>query len=316
MIFPILFFGLIFFIILLLLIISMKNNHVVVKERVQDYLSDRPVVAAKQEKQKKWRKYLQKFAKVLEQIRQTKKFDYLMQRAGIPLTGGEIVAFTLIVALLAAVFVMLMTLKWQSSIISFAMAVILIALYIKIKISRRLNAFTEQMGDTLLMISDAIRVGFSFMQAIDFVAKEMEAPIGEEFAKVIAETHIGTPLETALNNMAKRVQSDDFDLMVAAVLIQRQVGGNLAYILDTISATIMSRIRMKREVKTLTAQGRLSGVVLALLPIFLAVILYIINPQYLQPLLTTPTGHMAIGGALISELVGFLVIQRIVDIDV
>ncbi|MBB5335084.1 tight adherence protein B [Pectinatus brassicae] len=294
----------------------MKNTHIVVKERVQDYLADRPVATMKQEKQKKWRKYLQKLAKVLEQVRQTKKFDYLMQRAGIPLTGGEIVAFTLIVGFLAAVFVMLITLRWQWSIISFCIAVILIVLYIKIKITRRLHAFTEQMGDTLLMISDAIRVGFSFMQAIDFVAKEMEAPIGEEFSKVIAETHIGTPLETALNNMAKRVKSDDFDLMVAAVLIQRQVGGNLAYILDTISATIMSRIRMKREVKTLTAQGRLSGVVLALLPIFLAVILYIINPQYLQPLLTTPTGHMAIGGALISELVGFWVIQRIVDIDV
>ena len=123
------------------------------------------------------------------------------------------------------------------------------------------------------------------------------------------------PLEEALNNMTKRVQSPDFNLVVSAVLIQRQVGGNLAQILDVISETINERIRMRREVSALTAQGRMSGLILVALPFALAGLLNAINPNYLDPLFNEPYGRMAVGGALVMILMGCIAIKKIVDID-
>ena len=154
------------------------------------------------------------------------------------------------------------------------------------------------------------------MQAVEMIAREMDDPIGGEFAEVMREMRLGASLEKALEHMARRVQSKDFELVVTAVLIQRQVGGNLAQILDTISETVEDRIRMRREVKSLTAQGRASGVVLAAMPPALAAILSLVNPAYLQPLLTENLGRIAAAGAIIMEIIGFYVINRIVSIEI
>ena len=154
------------------------------------------------------------------------------------------------------------------------------------------------------------------MQAFELIAREMDAPIGREVQKVVNEVNVGATLETALENMQKRVESPDFELVVTAVLIQRQVGGNLAQILDTISETIQERIRMRREVMALTAQGRMSGMVLGALPIVLAGILMFVNPDYLKPLIEETVGQIAVLGAIILEIVGFVVIRKIVDIKV
>jgi tight adherence protein B len=188
--------------------------------------------------------------------------------------------------------------------------------FLNIYIKRRQKAFTTQLGDMLIMVANALRAGFSFMQAFELIAREMDAPIGREVQKVVNEVNIGVDLETALDNMQKRVNSPDFELVVTAVLIQRQVGGNLAQILDTISDTINDRIRMRREVMSLTAQGRASGMVLAALPIVLGFILTMVNPTYLQPLFTEPVGRMCIAGAVVLEIVGYMVIQKIVDIKI
>ncbi len=168
----------------------------------------------------------------------------------------------------------------------------------------------------LTMTSNALRAGFSFMQAVEMISREMDDPIGGEFAEVMREMRLGASLEKALESMSKRVQSKDFELVVTAVLIQRQVGGNLAQILDTISETVEERIRMRREVKSLTAQGRASGVVLAAIPPALAAILSLVNPDYLQPLLTENLGRIAAAGAIVMEIIGFYVINRIVSIEI
>ncbi|MBQ1856031.1 MAG: type II secretion system F family protein, partial [Anaerovibrio sp.] len=152
-------------------------------------------------------------------------------------------------------------------------------------------------------------------QAMEHVAREMDAPASREVEKLMRETNLRVPLETALENMSSRVQSKDFDLVITAVLIQRQVGGNLSQILDSISNTINARLRMRREIKTLTSQGRLSGIILALLPIALAVFINTINPSYLKPLFEEEIGHIAIGIAIFLEIIGFIVIKRIVNID-
>ena len=140
--------------------------------------------------------------------------------------------------------------------------------------------------------------------------------MGAEFQQVIAEMQVGATLDKALDNMALRVQSSDFDLLVAAVLIQRKVGGSLAQILDSIAGTINDRIRMKREIKSLTAQGRLSGWLLAALPFGVGVMIQMISPNYLKPLFQDEFGRMVLGGAIVLEVIGILVIKRIVDIDV
>ena len=161
-----------------------------------------------------------------------------------------------------------------------------------------------------------LRSWFSFTQAMDLIGKEMRAPISFEFFKTLAEMRLGADVETALLNMGRRVQSSDLDLVITAVLIQRQVGGNLAQILDMIAQTINERIKMKREIKTLTAQGRLSGWILATLPFAVGGMMVMINPRYIEPLFTQKIGQIFVGGALVLELIGFIIIQKIASLDV
>lgn len=155
-------------------------------------------------------------------------------------------------------------------------------IYVLLKIDRREAAFTNQLGDCLMMVANAMRAGFSFLQAMDLVSKEMEPPISDEFKHVMRDINLGASVERALDDMDKRVSSSDFSLVVTAVLIQQQVGGDLAHILDTISDTIQDRIRMRREVRTLTAQGRMSGWVLAALPFALGAFISVVNQAILS----------------------------------
>ncbi len=316
-----LFGGLLIFMILTLLIAYSQHSRTQVSQRMRDYLTG-GVNTGRHTGRKSitWNNrfwsLVHETAKLFERLRQAQDFDRKMQQAGLPLLGSEFMAAMLIISVAAGGMAFLLSLRWQIALLTIITMAILCQLYINILIKRRRQAFTNQLGDTLSMVADAMRSGFSFVQSVEFVSKEMSAPIGEEFARMMTEIHIGTPMEQALQGIARRIDSRDFDLIVAAVLIQRQVGGNLAYILDMISGTINARIRMKREVKTLTAQGRMSGWVLAALPLGLAAVLYAINPSYLNPLINEQVGRIAIGGAVCLEIIGFIVIQRVVDIDV
>ena len=166
------------------------------------------------------------------------------------------------------------------------------------------------------MVANAMRAGFSFLQAMELIAKEMEPPMSDEFKHVMRDINLGTSVERALDDMDQRVGSPDFSLVVTAVLIQQQVGGDLAHILDTISDTIQDRIRMRREIHTLTSQGRISGYVLGVLPFALGAFISVVNPGYIEPLFTERLGQIAIGIAVVMVLIGFIIIQRIVNIDV
>ena len=242
--------------------------------------------------------------------------DFKMQQADWPLLGSEFEVIIGIFAGLGATIALAATLEPLWAVAAFAGGVLLGLIFLNIYIKRRQKAFTNQLGDMLTMVANALRAGFSFMQAFELIAREMDAPVGREVQKVVSEVNIGVDLDTALDNMQKRVDSPDFELVVTAVVIQRQVGGNLAQILDTISETIHERIRMRREVMALTAQGRASGMVLAVLPLIIAVILSFVNPQYLQPLFHEPLGRMAIVAAIVLEIVGYMVIRKIVDIKI
>ena len=187
----------------------------------------------------------------------------------------------------------------------------------------RLNAFNKQLPDTITLIANALRAGSSFLQAIELVVRESRPPISTEFARVIREVNLGLPFEQALENMVRRVRSDDLELMATAISIQHQVGGNLAEILDSIAYTIRERVRIKGEIRTLTAQQRLSGYVVGFLPIALAAFLFVAAPGFMDPMFANPPSVAGLPAGVIilffggvMMFIGFMLIRKIVDIEV
>lgn len=182
--------------------------------------------------------------------------------------------------------------------------------------SARLRRFDAQLPDALMLLTASLRAGHSFSLAMQTVAAELPPPLAAEFAWASGEAALGVPLDTALGRMIERVPSPDLDLVVTAILIQLPLGGNLAEVLDAIADTIRERVRLSGEVQTLTAEGKLSAVVLIILAPVMALLLYLRSPDYFQPLLTSPPGHWMIGGAILGQIVGGLIIRRMVTLDV
>ena len=189
--------------------------------------------------------------------------------------------------------------------------------------SSRLNAFNKQLPDTITLVANALRAGSSFLQAIELVVRESRPPVSIEFARVIREVNLGLPFDSAMENMVRRVRSDDFELMATAINIQHQVGGNLAEILDSIAFTIRERVRIKGEIRTLTAQQRLSGYVVGFLPFGLAGFIFLAAPTFFEPMWDPkvsiaglPAGIIILGLGLVMMMIGFMFIRKIVDIEV
>ena len=189
--------------------------------------------------------------------------------------------------------------------------------------SGRLNSFNKQLPDTITLIANALRAGSSFLQAVELVVRESRPPISTEFGRVIREVNLGLSFEVALENMVRRVRSDDLELMATAISIQHTVGGNLAEILDSIAFTIRERVRIQGEIKTLTAQQRLSGYVVGFLPIGLAGFLFIAAPNFMSPMFDDRVSLIGLPGGVIilvlggfAMFMGFMFIRKIVDIEV
>jgi len=183
--------------------------------------------------------------------------------------------------------------------------------------SQRLNRFNDQLQDMLNLVVNGLRAGFSTVQAMETVSKELPTPISTEFRRVVQEMQIGIPMEEALDNLHRRIPSDDLDLIIVAINVQREVGGNLAEILDTISYTIRERVRIKGEVRVLTSQAMYSGRFLALLPIILAVILWFINRDYMLTMFDSLVcGVIWASCAVILIGTGYFVMTRIANIEI
>ncbi|MDO8672901.1 MAG: type II secretion system F family protein [Dehalococcoidia bacterium] len=179
----------------------------------------------------------------------------------------------------------------------------------------RLKAFNDQLGDTISLLANSLRSGFSLFQSMDMVAKESPEPASEEFRRVVREVALGLSPEEALANLVRRISSEDLDLMVTAINVQHEVGGNLSQILETIGHTIRERVRIKGEVETLTAQQQYAGYIVAALPVLLTLILFLLNPGYMTPMFRGIYLCMPIGG-LVLIIIGYMVIRKIVDIKV
>ena len=186
--------------------------------------------------------------------------------------------------------------------------------WVILKRNKRLTLLGRQLSDALGILCSALRVGQSVQTAMKNVAEEMEEPISREFMRVYRETQYGMTLEASLGGMVKRTKNPDLELMCSAILIQRQIGGNLAQILQNISDTINQRIQMRGEVKTLTSAGRMSGYIIGALPLFIILILMFINPSYIDMFFTTQSGRIMLIISAVLEVIGFLFVRKIVNI--
>jgi tight adherence protein B len=189
-------------------------------------------------------------------------------------------------------------------------------LVVNIKRQRRLKRFMNYFPETLEMFARSLRAGHSFTGAIQLVAQEMPEPIGPEFSKVFEEQNLGIPLRDALIGMTDRVDILDVKFFVTAILIQRETGGNLAEIIDKIAYVIRERFRVQGQLKVFTAQARLSGIILSFLPIAVAGLIWIMNPEYLKPLVLEQTGRIMIAVAVVMQILGMLAIRKIIRIKI
>lgn len=245
--------------------------------------------------------------------------DYIareLRKANLNLKVSEFIAIIMLAATIPALLVRITLHSEPLIIILFCAGALLPLFAIKRLQSTRRRAFTGQLLDAVTLVSNSLKSGNSFLQSIDIVTLELPPPISEEFRKVLLEIECGIPFDEAVEHLVFRMESGDLDLIMTCVMIQRQVGGNLAEILDKIGLTIRERIRIKGQIKTLTAQGRLSGLILALLPVGLFVFMLVFNPGYISVFFTKTLGRILLGTAAANQIIGMVLIRKIVDIKV
>jgi tight adherence protein B len=238
------------------------------------------------------------------------------QKADLSLRYSEYIGLYIIVTVVLALVGYAFTKQALFALLGFAIGTFIPRTYVKIRQARRIKHIDNQLVDALILVSNSLKSGYSFLQGLELVAEEAPHPICEEFSRVLKETNLGMNLEDALEGMTERVPSEDLDLVITAVKIQRQIGGNLSEILDRIVHTIRERIRIKGEISTLTAQGKLQGIILTLLPPGIAIGIYGMAPDFMSPLFTTTIGKGLLGVAFFLQLIGGFMIKKIVEIKV
>ena len=237
-------------------------------------------------------------------------------KANVMMRAEEFIGLIILVAVAVYVVVFLLSGSAIMGILASAVSLFFPGMIVNIKKKRRSAVMTNQLPEALNIISSGLRAGFSFPQALSVVNREMEGPLTQEFSRVLRENRLGKPMDDALNDLLARIENDDLDMLITALMIQRQVGGNLAEVLDNISHTIRERVRIKGEIRSLTAEGKLSAIIIGILPVGVALLLSIINPGYISLLIEETVGWILIGAAVIMQIVGFIITWKIVDIDI
>ncbi|HXX91829.1 MAG TPA: type II secretion system F family protein [Acidimicrobiales bacterium] len=181
---------------------------------------------------------------------------------------------------------------------------------------RRTRAFTEQLPDMLQVLSTSLRSGFSVLQGLDAVSRQLSDPIGKEMRAAVAEARLGRPLVAALSDVARRVRSEDFNWVVSAIGIQREIGGNLAELLDIVAGTMLARARLRQEAKTLTAEGRIGALIISVMPVAIGMFVYAVNPAYIAPLFHNGAGELIFYSSVVLAVIGIVWIRRIVHFEV
>ena len=242
-----------------------------------------------------------------------------LARADIKLRPAEYMVVIVAVSLALGVVLTILARTPAFGLVGLVLGVFLPGIYVGQAQKARLRKFDDQLGDMLNLMVNGLRAGYSTLQAMEAVSRELPAPICDEFHRVVQEMQLGLTMEDALDHILRRIRSDDLDLVVTAINVQREVGGNLAEILDVISYTIRERVRIKGEINSLTAQGRATAWVISGLPLALMAILFIVNRPYMMEFFNPDTRNcgiplLCLGGGMIGS--GFYIVQRMVKIDI
>jgi tight adherence protein B len=242
--------------------------------------------------------------------------DDRLEQAGIHLLAGEFVAIVALVGIGGALLAALLLNNILFILIVAGFAAYLPFLWLARSRSKRQSLMIDQLADTLSILASSLRAGYSFLQALDTVSKEIGEPSATEFQRVVAEIRLGRPIDDALTAMADRVGSPDLTWAVIAVNVQREVGGNLAEVLDIVANTVRERAYIRRQVRVLSAEGRISVAILAAIPFVIALYLAIVRPEYIGLLFTTTVGNIMVVFAIVLMTLGVWIMSRMVKIDV
>jgi tight adherence protein B len=243
------------------------------------------------------------------------KVENALERADLPLRAAEALFFYVAGALLTTLLVLVLGGIVPGLMVGLV-ALLLPPALVNFKAGRRAKKFNSSLPDMLQLLSGSLRAGYSLLQGIEAVSKEVEDPMGKELRRVITEARLGREVEDSMDAVAERMASPDFAWAVMAIRIQREVGGNLSELLLTVADTMIERERLRRDIAALTAEGKLSAMILGLLPVGLGAFMWLSNPDYMGPLGSTTLGHVLLGVATVSLLIGFAWMKKIIDIEI
>lgn len=309
---------------LFLIIVLLTGNRAAVERDLQDRLGHysqgplAPGAAGGQSRIKNplLRRFVRQAENVAEKRGLLGNIESALDQANIPLRPGEAIAGALAVSILSAIFLGLVMQSLVGALIGAAIALMMASAGVNFVARRERNSFISQLPDTLNLISTSLRAGYSLLQALEAVASEAADPTAREFGRALNETRLGRSPVDALKDVAERMESVDFDWAVLAISIQREVGGNLAEVLQTAAETMLHRNRLRREMKALTAEGRISAIVLGAMPFLLFAFLFSTNRDYLEPLFQRTPGIIAMVGAVALLVAGIVWLTRIVKIEI
>ena len=243
-----------------------------------------------------------------------------LERAGLQLRVSEYLVLRASAAVLGFLLVALISRAHPVGLIAATIVAVLgfmlPALIVQMLSARRIHKINEQLEQMVSMISNSLKAGFGLLQSLEQASQQLSPPLSGELVRVVRETDVGATLEDALTGLAERVESYDLDMIVTAILIQRTVGGNLAEVLDNVGHTIRERVRIEGEINTLTTQKKFSGVIIGLLPVVLALLFFAMDPDYMSLLFTHTAGRILLVTGVLLDLLGLLVIRRIIAVEV
>jgi tight adherence protein B len=310
--------GFAFLLLILGIVVSITSERSMVEERLGRYVeTQQPEILSEKRRSTPLTDWLNRR---VERSTLGDRISQELSRADLKLRPGEFIALIVIsIVVMAGIGYVIGQYSIVTAIVGAIIGGILPRMYVRRQQNKRLIRFNEQLSDMLNLMVNGLRAGYSTMQAMEAVSKELPPPISDEFHRVVQEMQLGIPMEKALDNLLKRIPSDDLDLVITAINVQREVGGNLAEILDTISFTIRERVRIKGEIRVLTTQVMYSGKFLSLLPLILIGVLYLLNRDYIMTFFkpeSVPCGYIALGVAAILIISGYFTMTKLADIEV
>jgi tight adherence protein B len=304
---------------LIYLFLRIYLNRKRMNNRMKEFLPLPEAKEAIQELEKKpnfSNRFVNSVASVFKSVQFSESTEKILLEAGSKLRPEELFAARLLTAVSSGIFTLFLGLPWYFVIIVVLIGFSIPKLSIKRKRKKRLAVVNYQLIEVLGMMANSMRAGFSFMQAMQLVGKEMPDPLGPEFERLVRQAGLGIPLEEALEELVERLPNKELEVVVRGILAQRRSGGNLAQLLETMEETIRGRVRILEELNTLTAQGRMSSWIITLLPVALGLYLALMNKEYFSPMLEHPLGWMMLLVGSVSIIIGWAFIQKIIRIEV